>query len=158
MASSQFPSALSSAVDSEMSAKIGPVSIPSKMSAPARRFKFRTIGSGPWRHLMILPSLAASTRTTTIARYAACDSLTCAASSSRGSPSLTSARRWPSLLAMRCTSARPAGGPSAPASQPIRRLRPPSPWEPPARAARPGPLMRCSGGCGAAISVVETGQ
>ena len=43
-------------------------------------------------------------------------------------------------------------------SQPIRRLRPPSPWEPSATAARPGPLMRCSGGCWAAISVVETGQ
>ena len=69
MASSQFLSALSSAFDSEMSAKIGPVSIPSNTSAPASRSKFRTIGSGPWPHLMILPSLA-PTRTTTVARNA----------------------------------------------------------------------------------------
>ena len=86
-----------------MSAKIGLVSIPSNTSAPASRSKFRTIGSGPWPHLMILPSLA-PTRTTTVARNA-------------------------------------VGGPSAPASHPIRRLLPPSPWEPPATAARPGPLI-----------------
>ena len=45
------------------------------------------------------------------------------------------------MIAIRCTRDRPIGGPSAPASQPTSRLRPPSPWEPLATAARPRPLM-----------------
>ena len=51
-------------------------------------------------HLMMRPSLA-PTRTTTIARNAACDSLTCAASSNRGSPTSDAHRRSKMLIATR---------------------------------------------------------
>ena len=70
MTDSQLPVAISPfqrPVDSEMSASTRPVSIPSKMSAPAKRSKLRTIRSGPWPHLMMRPSLA-PTRTTALAQ------------------------------------------------------------------------------------------